>query len=146
MSPFGYNETKANDLYPLSKQEVLRRGWSWCDYEPPLPPEVKSIPAHRLPDTIKDVPDDILNWAILCEVHNKPFKIVPQELKFYRTKGLPIPHRSPAQRHKDRVALLNPRQIHDRACASCKKPIRTTYAPGRPEKVVCEACYLMQVY
>ncbi len=29
ISPFSYNETIANDFYPLEKVEVLKRGWKW---------------------------------------------------------------------------------------------------------------------
>jgi len=31
MSAFAYNETMANDFFPLDKMEVLRRGWRWVD-------------------------------------------------------------------------------------------------------------------
>ena len=30
-SPFGYNETVAQDLWPLSRQEALDRDWRWRD-------------------------------------------------------------------------------------------------------------------
>ena len=146
MSAFGYNETKAQEFYPLTKKEVLKQGWKWSDYEQPMSKGIKTIPASRLPDNIKDVPDDILNWAIECEKTKKPFKIIPQELKFYRLKGLPIPHLSSKVRHQNRVALQNPRKLHDRKCDNCKKAIRTTYAPDRPEKIYCEECYLKIVY
>ncbi len=53
--------------FPLVKTVVLKNGWNWSDYEPPEPKTTRIIPAHRLPDNIKDVPDDILNWAIESE-------------------------------------------------------------------------------
>lgn len=146
LSAFGYNETKAQEFYPLTKSEAKKRGWKWSDYEAPTPKDIKTIPASRLPDNIKDVPDEILKWAIECEETKKPFKIVPQELKFYRAKGLPIPHFSPKVRHQKRVALQNPRKLHERKCDECQKDIRSTYAPDRPEKIYCEECYLKTVY
>ena len=146
LSPFGYNETKANEFYPLTKKEAKKFGWKWSDYEQTIPKEIKTIPASRLPDDIKDVPDDILNWAITCEETKKPFKIIPQELKFYRTKGLPIPHFSPRVRHQKRVALQNPRVLYERKCDECGTKIQTTYSPDRPEKICCEECYLKLVY
>lgn len=146
LSPFGYNETKAQEFYPLTKKEAEKRGWKWSDYETPVSKDIKTIPASRLPDNVKDVPDEILKWAIECEETGKPFKIIPQELKFYRAKGLPIPHFSPKVRHQKRVALQNPRNLHERKCDECQKDIRSTYAPDRPEKVYCEECYLKTVY
>lgn len=146
LSPYGYNETKAQEWFPMTKEEVLRRGWKWSDHEPPAPENVKIIPAEKLPDDIAKTPDDILQWAITCEVSGKPFKVIQQELAFYRKKGLPIPRRSPHQRHMDRLAKQNPRTLYERNCAKCRKLIQTTYAPDRPEIVYCEECYLKEVY
>ena len=146
MSPFGYNETMAIVYSPLSRDEALARGFRWSDYEAPFPQVAKTIPANLLPTDISKIPDDILNWAILCEVTGKPFRIIKQELEFYRKHNLPIPRRHPDQRHADRMALRNPRKLFARKCDKCSIEIQTTYAPERPEKVYCEVCYNKEVY
>ncbi|QQR83283.1 zinc-ribbon domain containing protein [Candidatus Peregrinibacteria bacterium] len=144
-SLFGYNKSTAQLYYPLNREEVNKKGWKWDEYEVPVNAE-KVIPASRLPDKLSETPDDILNWAIECEVTQKPFKITPQELKFYRQQKLPIPRRHPFQRHHDRLDRRNPRTLFDRTCAECQNPIQTTYAPDRPETVLCETCYLKNIY
>lgn len=144
MSPFGYNETVAQEYFPMSKEEVIQRGWKWHEEE-----ETKDQymgPAYAIPDSIKDVGDDITKQILRCEVTSKPYKIIPQELKFYREMNIPIPRRCPDQRHKDRMALRNPRKLWSRQCAKCQMKIETTYAPNRPEIVYCETCYLSTVY
>jgi len=146
LSPFAYNESPAQDYYPLKKEVAVKMGFKWLDYEAPIPIVEKVIKASQLPDNIKGIPDDILNWAIECESTKKPFKIVPQELKFYRSMNLPIPHRHPEKRHADRMALRNPHKLWNRNCANCGTAIRTTYSPDRPETVYCEQCYLKEVY
>ena len=145
ISIFGYNETMAQSFFPLSKEEALGKGFQWCDYETKLEAE-KTIPAIQLPNDMNDVPDDILNWAIVCEVSGKPFKLIKQELDFYRQQKLPLPRRHPDQRHYDRFAYKNPYKLWKRNCAKCEKEIMTSYAPERPEKVLCESCYLAEVY
>jgi len=140
LSPLGYNETVAMEYYPLTKEEALSKGFNWSDYEPPLPQVDRVITREqmkKLPDNIKDIPDDILNWVLTCEVTGKPYRIIKQELAFYREQNIPIPRRHPDQRHKDRMALRNPRKLYDRTCNKCNKPIKTTYAPDRPEIVYC---------
>ena len=146
MSPFGYHETVAQEYFPLTREEALAKGFNWSEYEPPAPQVSKTIPADRLPNRIEDIPDDILNWAIVCEVSGKPFRIVKQELEFYRKHHLPIPHRHHDQRHLDRMSLRNPRKLHERKCDKCGVDMQTTYAPERPEKVYCETCYDREVY
>ncbi|MDD3302355.1 MAG: hypothetical protein PHN31_02285 [Candidatus Gracilibacteria bacterium] len=198
ISPFGYNETVAQEFFPLSREDVLypiipaKAGiynnslssgtnvknpfsnannknvnlrnssllsegqtintflhgpiFNWSDYEVPFPKVDKIIKANILPINIKDIPDDILNWAIECEVTKKPFRIITQELEFYRKHNLPIPRRHPDQRHLDRMALRNPRKLYDRKCDKCKKEIGTTYSPDRKEIVYCEECYNKEIY
>jgi len=145
-SLFGYNKTSAQLYYPLTKEQVLANGWKWDDYEPPAPQVEKVIDAKDLPDNIKDIPDEILDWAIKCEVTGKLFKLTEAELKFYRRLQLPIPRRYWYQRHLDRFNKRNPRTFWQRNCDKCSKEIRTTYSPDREEKVYCEKCYLVTVY
>jgi len=120
ISAFGYNETVANMFFPLSKEEVLEKGWLWSDYDAPIQAE-KVIDAQKLPDDSSDVPDDVLNWAIRCEKTGKLFQVVQKELEFYRTHKLPIPRRHPDQRHIDRWQRKNPYKIWKRTCGKCQK-------------------------
>jgi hypothetical protein len=145
-SPMAYNESVAQDYFPLTKEEAENRNWRWRNEKDEIPKVEKTIPAVQLPDSIDDVPDDILNWAIECELTTRPFLIVKQELEFYRKMKLPIPHLHPDERYKKRMGLRNPRKLWGRQCNKCNKSIQTTYAPDRPEKVLCEECYLKEVY
>lgn len=145
-SPFAYNETIAQEHFPLNKEEVLNMGLKWKENTKKTANGDKIIPASRLPDKISKVPDDILNWAIECEVSKKPFKIISQELKFYRKHNLPIPHLHPDERYSNRIRLRNPRKLFSRKCHKCSSNIQTTYNPNRPEKIYCEDCYLKEVY
>ncbi|MCX6807480.1 MAG: hypothetical protein NTZ80_01570 [Patescibacteria group bacterium] len=148
-SPFGYNETGAQEYFPLTKDEALSKGFNWSDYIAP-PPNVEKVitkeQMKKLSDNINDISDDILNWALTCEVSGKLYKIIKPELKFYREHNLPIPHRHSDQRHKDRISFRNPRKLWKRNCDKCHADIQTTYSPDRLEIVYCEKCYLESVY
>lgn len=146
ISPFAYNETPAGEYYPLTWDEVLQRGWTWREPQEEQTKVTRILPASKLPAKIEDVPDDILTWALQCEATQRPFKIIKQELDFYRKMRLPIPHFHPDERHKRRMALRNPRHLWSRKCQKCGKRIQTTYNPERPEIVYCEQCYLKEVY
>ncbi|MDO8649595.1 MAG: hypothetical protein Q7R81_07520 [Candidatus Peregrinibacteria bacterium] len=146
LSPFAYNETIELQHFPLSRVQALKQGYHWRDEEDDVPKVEKIVEGSELPENIRDVPDDILNWAIRCEASGRPFRLIKQELDFYRTQGLPPPRLHPDERHNRRVALRNPRKLWKRQCDNCKKDIETTYAPERPEIVYCEECYLKEVY
>ena len=145
MSPFAYNETNAQEYFPLTKEEAISKNYKWLDEKDIVKCE-KEIFAHLLPKNIEDIPDDILNWAIICEKSGRPFKIVKSELNFYRKYKLGVPRLHPDERHKKRLDLRNPRELWQRKCDKCEKGILTTYAPDREEKVYCEECYLEGMY
>ncbi len=142
LSPFGYNETIASEYFPLGKEEAAALGGKWREEKR----EASYYGAeYRVPDDIGDVPDDMCSKILKCEVTGKYYKIIPHELAFYRTMKLPVPKQCFEARHRERMLLKNPRRLWDRKCMKCKTPIRTTYAPERPEAVYCEKCYLNAV-
>ena len=143
-SLFAYNETVAHESFPLTKEEVMKRGWQWREDD--VAENQYLGPISDIPDDIRTVDDAICKQILLCEVTNKPYKIIPQELKFYREMKLPIPRLCPDERHKERMIQRNPQKLWERKCANCSKDIQTTYAPDRTEIVYCEDCYLSTVY
>lgn len=144
-SPFGYNETVANEYYPLTESEALKQWFTRSHYETPFPQVERILQAGELP-AIAEVTDEILQHAIICEVSGKPFRIIRQELDFYRSHHLPLPRKHPDIRHAERMRQRNLRKLRDRNCAKCWISMKTTYAPERPEVVYCEACYNKEIY
>ena len=146
MSLFAYNETVANDYFPLAKQETLNSGLQLKETDDRMPDVERVINALELPDSINDIPDDILNWAIRCDQSGRPFKIQKAELEYYRKMTIPLPRKHFDIRHAKRLALRPPRKLWNRQCTKCQKVIATSYAPDSPEIVYCESCYLHLVY
>ena len=146
LSPFAYNETAAQEYFPMTKEEVENKSWKWKDQEDQISQVTKTIPADKIPNDIESVPDDIVNWAIKCEKSQRSFKITTQELVFYRNNNIPIPHLHPDIRHAQRISLRNSNELFDRKCDNCDKQIQTTYCSEKSEKVYCENCYLKEIY
>ncbi|MEI7765614.1 MAG: hypothetical protein WCI93_03460 [bacterium] len=153
MSPFGYNETNANDFFPIKKSEATEKGYNWKerngrDYH-------VTIKSEDLPNDIRDVSPGILDEIISCSNNGDQayqcttaFKIVPNELQFYKQKDLPLPHYCPNCRHYQRLKYRNRMHLYHRSCMKegCKNKFETSYAPGRPEIVYCENCYNKEIY
>ncbi|MBN2095991.1 hypothetical protein JW752_01170 [Candidatus Peregrinibacteria bacterium] len=141
LSFFAYNESAAPEFSPMDKEQVLEKGWQWYEDKKAYQPQIYEIPDH-----IKEVPDAIVDETLTCEDCGKNYRVITQELNFYRRNSLPIPHLCPNCRYFRRINFRNPYRLYDRQCANCQAPIQTTYAPDRPEKVLCEKCYLKEVY
>lgn len=161
MSPFGYNETNAHDLFPTTKGEASQKGYSWKSREERNYKITKK--SSDLSDDIKDVTNEIFKEIIACpnngdEVYQctTAFRIVPDELQFYRQKNLPLPRFCPNCRHYNRLKYRNIMRLQERACmcnlknhdhaSQCENKFHTTYTPDRPEKVYCEKCYQAEIY
>ena len=145
ISPYSYNETTAQEYFPLSRDEVQQRGWKWRD-NPPFTTGKETITWDKIPDDIDKVPDSIVNEVLACEETGKNYRITKQELMFYRQMRIPIPKLHISERNRRRLEVRNPRHLWKRNCPKCEKEIRTAYAPERPETVYCEDCYLKEVY
>lgn len=144
LSPFAYNETTAQEYFPLSKEEVEKKGWKW--YEEDKKDSAYQGPEYKLPDDIKDAPEDTVDKILACEKSGKLFKFIPQEIKIYKKHGLALPHNSFDERHMGRLRKRNPRLLNDRKCMKCGVDVKTTYSDNRPETIYCEKCYLEAVY
>ncbi|MDH5596542.1 MAG: hypothetical protein OEY44_00435 [Candidatus Peregrinibacteria bacterium] len=136
-SDFAYNESVAQEYFPLTKNGAQERGYRWRE-----PDKVEYQPASiQAPDDSREVDMSICDELLACEKCNRNYRLVEQELKFYREQGIAVPRKCFYCRHKARFELRNPRKLYDRNCDKCSVDIKTTYSPDRPEKVYCEPCY-----
>lgn len=131
LSTFPYKDSVASEYYPTTKEKEEKH-----DYKPQT---------ATIPDDINDVQQSITDEILACKTCKKNFKIQNQELKFYKEFQLALPENCWLCRHRERMAMRNPRVIHDRTCGKCQAQIKSTYAPSRPEIIYCEKCYLKEV-
>lgn len=143
LSPFGYNETIAQDYFPLDKTTAMKKVANWKDEDISNRYQGEKV---LLPDNIKYVADDITQQILTCDHCEKNYRVISQELSFYRNHTIPVPRSCPNCRHLQRLALRNPRQLWDRTCSACQTKLKSTYAPNRLEKILCEKCYLEATY
>src|SRR3989344_4317902 len=161
ISPFTYNETIAFEEHPLSQEEVLSQGYKWKDME--TKSYASTIKSDALPDSISDVNDDICSEVIECPnlgdtktQCTSAYKILPDELQFYRQMNLPLPRYCPNCRYHARLVWKNPFRFYKRECMceltthdhgdKCANQFETMYSPERPEKIYCKECYQKEVY
>lgn len=153
LSPFAYNETVAQEYFPLTKEQALEQGYKWKDKEERnYQIDIKN---EDIPDNISDITDDITTKVIECahkgdcnQQCTEAYKIIPEELSFYRRMNLPIPRLCPNCRHGERILQRNPMKLWHRACMKegCSNEFETSYAPDRPEIIYCESCYQKEIY
>ncbi len=160
-SPFGYNETTAQEYFSLNEEQAIASGYNWKQPKERNYETTKN--AEEVPDSITEIPDSILDEVISCEHKGEceedcmtAFKILLEDLKFYRRMNLPLPRLCPNCRRYQRLKQRNPLQLWERQCMcdndkhehsnKCLNEFETAYAPDRPEIIYCEKCYQQEVY
>lgn len=141
-SLFSYNESVAQEYFPKTKEEILQEGLSWKEDDRQNYKPATAI----MPGNIRDVADTVSDETLQCGDCGRNYKILPQELAFYRSIQMPAPRLCFFCRRLKRASLRNPRQLWERRCTKCSIPVKSTFAPDRPETVYCEKCYLEAVY
>jgi hypothetical protein len=143
LSAFAYNETVANDTYPLKEEEAKKQGLRWAKDTEEL---AYQGPKLTPPENINEADAETTKKIYTCSVSEKFYRITPQEFELYKKLGVPLPKKCPEQRFKERMARKNPRVLWQRPCSSCGITLQTVYPLERPERVLCETCYLKEMY
>jgi len=144
LSPFAYNETIAQENFPLTKQDAENRGYGWRD-EIQKTTGKETLLSENIPDHIKDVSDSITNEILKCVECSRNYRIIPPELSFYRKMQISVPRKCFNCRHADRVWRRGPMKLFDRACTHCGKDIKTPLSDDRAKIIYCVECYQAEV-
>lgn len=98
-SPFAYNETVAQERFPLSEAEALELGYRWREAD-----AREYAPANTTPPDDSRSADDAFCKAVLaCAATKKNYQLQPAELAFYKRMPLPIPSLCPEARCDARI-------------------------------------------
>jgi hypothetical protein len=138
ISPWGYNETLADEEYPLRDTEAEEKGYRWLLREGE--DEEKGKEAKDISNDIKQVSDAIINEKILCNMCGVSFHVSPEELSFYRKMLIPIPESCPKCRRKNRVERRGVYEIKKGICVFCGDTIKTIY-DSKKDRVHCDDCF-----
>ncbi len=156
VSAFGYNETLAQEYFPINEKEAKEKGFNWQS-ETSGTYGKETIKEENMPETIEEVTEDILNQVLVCKDCKKNFRITKGEFDFYKRMIIPLPHKDFECRNHDRMKNRNPRKLWHRSCLckieshihgskKCENEFETAYSPDRDEKVYCEQCYQQEIY
>lgn len=171
LSPFGYNETVAQEQFPLTIEKAKESGYLWRE-TPSRNYKITKNP-DQLPE-IGDADNSVLDEIIGCphggecnEGCTTAFRMTQEELNFHKKLDLPLPVMCPNCRHYARLKQRNPLKLWHRQCqcagqksengiysnisshqhgiSHCLNEFETPFAPERPEIVYCEQCYNTEV-
>ena len=142
ISPFCYNETAAQEQFPLTEEEAAKQGIRWRAKNPRDYEQQTAI----LPDSVAEASDSIVRETLSCGRCARNYRIISQELKYHREQAKPLPRFCPDCRHGRRMRARNPNRTWLRKCSVCGLSVTSAYAPSRAETILCETCFAREVF
>lgn len=165
-SPFGYNNATVIQYFPMTKDEAEKNGYPWIEVPRGEYKITKKI--NEISDSIKDINENILKEVIECENCKNPYRILENELIFYKKENLPIPTMCHECRFERRIQDRLKIKLYERKCMCsgeddetkkykntvkhthgndpCIEEFKTGYSLDSGEIVYCEKCYQQEVY
>jgi hypothetical protein len=95
----------------MQREEALERGYEWYDisHDPVVPEGAEVLrPAEMDFQARKDLlsNDDVLKKIVICAESGRPFRIMKQELDFYRKHAIHLPRFHFDLRHLKRIERM----------------------------------------
>lgn len=132
-APYPYNDSDAQLLFPLAREEALARGAQWADDEIAPPAHGKFNPYIL---RTSDVAGTEIAGEFECLSSKRPFRITKPELKIYRERSYPLPREDWKSRLLRREALKNGYELYPHKCELSGREISSTFPPGQGWRVV----------
>ena len=145
MAYSGYNTSLAQMHFPLTKEGAQTIGARW---EEKMDGDARTASnVNTMPDRIDDAAESVVGTVYECPLTGRPFKIIKQELEFYKKHGIPLPRTYPDERNRQRHHYLLATEARDVLCFFCHSPLKTYYPETWGyEKIACRECYQKEVF
>ncbi len=142
---YGYNNTLAQEIIPLTKEYAEANGYAW--YEIPPGAYTATINAQDLPSDIHTALDTITQEIIQCQSCIKKYRIIQDEFEFLKREGIPLPHNCPDCRYAKCISHRLKPTLFTRTCMheGCSETFQTGYNPKDNDIVYCESHYQQEV-
>lgn len=155
MSHFAYNDTVAQEYFPMDQKEAESQGYRWTQdseytsqHSAYKPLDISQYQQYVVGTEIaqKHI-DELLSATLVCAISGRPFKITKRELAFYIKNSLAIPELSHDERHRARMNIRNKRCLVQRECTNCQISLWSSYDLDAPQNtILCETCYKEAIY
>lgn len=139
-----YAETLAGFYWPLAdnlldqfgfrKQYLAGRSQEFVD-------------AENVPDKYDQIKGDITGLKFWDNLSNRPFQIYQPDIDAAKSLGVPLPHTCYAGKMQENFRYITFNGVlRNTRCGLCKQGTATSWPPEYDGRVLCEECYLKEVY
>lgn len=140
----GFNLSLGNFYYNETEKGMEVKGGF---FEKDAESNVSGMDANLLPDEANEVNAEFIGKPVECAATGKIYTFIKQEIAFYKNMNLPLPIYYPEYRNVVRFGHLVPLDQRLIKCYDCGEECVVYYPETWGlEKILCDDCYLKEVY
>lgn len=140
-----YEESLAGFYWPMATEEGKRRGFWMREREEEREPNAQD--ASQVPDR-SDQADEVVTKTPFWDGEAKrPFQILKEDIAFAQDLGVPLPYTYYMRRLQENFSLIPFNgELRSTACGKCSGKTQTSWPTEYDGRILCEGCYLKEVY
>jgi len=140
-----FDESLANTYWPLNNDDIRKYGFKESQKH-----EINKAgfaEVSLIPDNCDDADEAISQKVFWDDVAKKPFQIHKADPDFCRRLRVPLPYNQYARRLQENFRLISfTGTLRDVACGKCGADTQTSWPKKYDGRILCESCYLKEVY
>jgi len=140
-----YEESLAGFYWPLSEEQLKEYGFRSAPRTAQRPSGVRD--ANEIPGHSDGVDPAIASWTFWDEEEQRPFRIREDDISFAQERGVPISNTYYIRHIKDNFRRIPfSGSLRTVTCAQCSSQTETSWSEEYDGRILCEECYLKEVY
>jgi len=140
-----YEESLSGFYWPLSKGEGEKRGFRMSAAEEER--EASAQGASKISDRCDQADESVTKTPFWDATAKRPFQILKEDVAFAQDLGVPLPYTYYMHRLQENFRLISFNgELRTTACGKCRKQTQTSWPVEYDGRILCEECYLKEVY
>ena len=140
-----YEETLANFHWPLSRAKAKELGFRVREKN--IERSTDALDSSAIPDRSDDADANLPKRIFWDDVAGRQFQIQQADIDYCKTLGVPLPNTQYARRLQENFHRIPCNgQLREIACGRCERTIPTSWPEEYDGRILCEDCYLKEVY
>jgi hypothetical protein len=139
-----YVESLAFFYWPFDDAALEKLGFR-LGYPPPKSRD--PLQSSAVPDHSGETTSDLTTRVYWDDVVHRPFRIQQQDIEMAQSLGVPLPSSFYSRRLSDNFRLIPfSGELRKTQCGQCKQAVHTSWPEEFDGRILCEKCYLKEVY
>lgn len=140
-----YEESLAGFVWEMTTAEKKKRGFRMIEREEKREPDTRD--ASEVPDRSDQTDEAVTAAPYWDSVAGRPFQILKEDIIFAQDLKVPLPYTYYMRRLQENFRLIPfDGTLREVTCGTCRKKTETSWPKEYDGRILCEECYLKEVY